>query len=145
MNQGWELQVLVDADNSANILPYISNWLKSKPEKLSGRISIDVFWNSNNFSRRKPEGINYHFSSGMPEAADHEISFFAGKRIHQWMHSKVVVLVISQDSAIMNTVEMLKREEIHSLFKSPFDITSQDRVESIFRSLCDKVTRKGCQ
>ncbi|EKX49212.1 hypothetical protein GUITHDRAFT_105286 [Guillardia theta CCMP2712] len=139
INQGWMLQVLVDADNSANILPHISNWIKSKPRKLGGRISIDVFCNRH-FSGLKPENFTFHFASGMREAADHEMSFFAGKRLYQWKDSKVVVLVISKDSAIENTVEMLKREEILALFESPCQISSQDGVESIFRNLCDTVT-----
>ncbi|EKX44459.1 hypothetical protein GUITHDRAFT_109582 [Guillardia theta CCMP2712] len=132
-------------NNSANVLPHFSNWLESKPTELGGRISIDVFCNS--FSGLKPsaEGITYHFSSGMREAADHEISFFAGKYMNQWKHSKVVVLVISKDLAIKNTVMMLKREQIHSLLKSPCQISSQYGVESIFQSLCDTLASQAQQ
>eukprot|EP00960_Hanusia_phi_P035201 751542-Hanusia_phi.AAC.1 len=139
LTNGWRLQVLVDADNSANILPLLSSWLLSNPIEVRKQITVDVFC-GRHFSGPKSDGFTFHFaSSGLREAADHEISFFAGQRVNQWKSTMTLVLVISKDDAIENTVEMLKRDGIHSSFESPTQIASRDSIQLLLRKLAERV------
>jgi len=115
-----EVVVLVDADNSANILKYVQELVKTRKGVVAHAFV------SRHYDGPCPSKIAlHHASTGLPDAADHEISFFAGMRAKQWQRHGTLVLIVSKDDALENTVELLRRESnVVACFLTPAAINS---------------------
>ncbi|EKX43425.1 hypothetical protein GUITHDRAFT_140473 [Guillardia theta CCMP2712] len=127
------VQLLVDGDNSGKILKIISKWYQQPSSSIRKKHPVQVFC-SRHYDGMMPNPLNFHrASTGLPEAADHEISFFAGRKCEEWKRTETFVLVISRDDAIENTVQLLRRSGVASAYVTPVAITSRENLNNIVK------------
>lgn len=76
--------------------------------------------------RCPPEMLLHRALTGLPDAADHEMTFFAGKRARRWARDGTRVLVVSKDDALENTAELLRHHHaVAARFMPPTAINSR--------------------
>ena len=64
---------------------------------------------SRHYDGRCPPNVEFHRAvTGLPDAADHELTFFAGAQGVMWQHSSTSVIIVSKDDALENTAQVLK-------------------------------------
>ena len=64
---------------------------------------------SRHYDGRCPPNVEFHRAvTGLPDAADHELTFFAGAQGAMWQHSSTSVIIVSKDDALENTAQVLK-------------------------------------
>jgi hypothetical protein len=94
--------VLVDGDNSANVFKDVDRFMRQSMRNKCVHVQAHVFV-ARHYDGKCPSSMQlHHATTGLPDAADHELTFFAGMQARQWGHKSHVVIV-SKDDALENT------------------------------------------
>lgn len=121
LGQTPDVVVLIDGDNCANILKFVQQFVRD----YRARACAAHVFVSRHYDGPCPKALEMHRAiTGLPDAADHELTFFAGMRSDEWSSHGTRVLIVSKDDALENTVALLRQrcENIRAHFITPTSI-----------------------